>query len=211
MSAPTATSAGTTRVPSRDGAGSCIEKSDVTVHPTRIDHLVITAATLEAGANYVHGILGVLPEAGGEHDRMGTHNRLLRIGESSYLEVIAVNPDAPRPDRPRWFELDSLEHDALPRLATWVARTTDIRTLSAEAPLPIGPVASMSRGDLEWLIAFPEDGRLIMNGLCPYLIQWSSGSHPAGRLPDHDLYLLGLEAIHPEPDRVMHILDALKL
>ena len=69
----------------------------------------------------------------------------------------------------------------------------------------------MSRGDLDWLIAFPEDGSLIMDGLCPYLIQWSSTGHPAWRLPDRDLHLLGLHAIHPEPDEVSRIWSELKL
>jgi len=181
------------------------------VHPTRIDHLVITAPTLELGAEYVHQALGELPEPGGEHPRMGTHNLLLRTGESSYLEVIAANPSAPRPEHPRWFELDRLKADARARLTTWVARTKDIHALRAAAPLSIGPVASMSRGDLEWLIAFPEDGSLIMDGLCPYLIQWSSAGHPAWRLPDRELYLLGLEAIHPDPEDMVRIWDGLKL
>ena len=181
------------------------------MHPTRIDHLVITAPTLELGAEYVHQALGVLPEPGGEHARMGTHNLVLRTGETSYLEVIAANPAAPRPVHPRWFELDALLPDALPRLATWVARTKDIHALCAAAPVPIGPVVSMSRGDLDWLIAFPEDGSLIMEGLCPYLIQWSSAGHPAWRLPDRDLYFLGLEAIHPQPEDMISVFSELKL
>jgi len=181
------------------------------VHPTRIDHLVITSPTLELGADYVHQELGVMPEPGGEHARMGTHNLLLRTGETSYLEVIAVNPALPPPERPRWFELDALQPGALPRLATWVARTKDIHALCAAAPLPIGPVTPMSRGDLDWLIAAPDDGSLIMDGLCPYLIQWSSAGHPAWRLPDRELYLLGLEAVHPDPDHMTDIWDRLNL
>ena len=181
------------------------------MHPTRIDHLVIVSPTLDAGATYIHQALGVVPEPGGEHVSMGTHNLLLRIGESSYLEVIAPNPNAPRPDRPRWFELDTLDTDATPRLATWVARTKDIHSLTAGSPIPIGPVASMARGDLNWLIAFPEDGRLILDGLCPYLIQWFPGGHPAWRLPDRELYLLGLEINHPDPEYITRLWHGLKM
>lgn len=49
---------------------------------------------------------------------MGTHNLMLRLGDSSYLEIIAINPAAPAPGRPRWFALDRLAGDGSPRLAT---------------------------------------------------------------------------------------------
>ena len=54
--------------------------------------------------------LGAAPAAGGKHVGMGTHNRLLAIGSpafpKAYLEIIAIDPDAPPPTRPRWFGLD---------------------------------------------------------------------------------------------------------
>ena len=181
------------------------------MHPSRIDHLVVTAPSLEAGSEYIRRTLGFSLEPGGEHVRMGTHNLLLRTGESSYLEVIAANPDAPSPGRPRWFGLDTLGPGSRPRLATWVLRTKDIHALSAVAPLPIGPIESMSRGDFEWSIAFPEDGSLILEGLCPYLIQWSSAGHPAWRLPDREIYLLALAAVHPEPERITRLWSGLHL
>ena len=64
---------------------------------SRVDHLIVTAASLAEGADYVRRELGVEMQAGGEHVRMGTHNRLLKLGEKLYLEVIAVNPAVPRP------------------------------------------------------------------------------------------------------------------
>ena len=85
-----------------------------------IDHLVVTAPTLESGADHVWQALGVRPGPGEQHPRMGTHNLLLRLGESQFLEVIAPDPAAARPDRPRWFALDELAPDATPRLAGWV-------------------------------------------------------------------------------------------
>jgi hypothetical protein len=55
-----------------------------------IDHLVVTAGSRSAGAIYLAEVLGVEPLEGGEHARMGTHNALVRIGESAYIEAIAV-------------------------------------------------------------------------------------------------------------------------
>ena len=60
-----------------------------------IDHLTITAPSLERGAAFVAEALGVALQPGGEHPRMGTHNQLLRLGDDCYLEVIAANPVAP--------------------------------------------------------------------------------------------------------------------
>ena len=72
----------------------------------RLDHLAVSAATLAEGTAHVEAALGIVLEPGGRHDRMGTHNRLLGLGDI-YLEVIATDPDAPEPAWPRWFDLDN--------------------------------------------------------------------------------------------------------
>jgi hypothetical protein len=104
----------------------------------QIDHITITAPNLGLGVEFVRRSLGVTPQVGGEHPRMGTHNFLLKLGAAVFLEIIAPNPNAPQPDRPRWFELDSQRMDTLPRLATWVARTTDIRSTLVTCSEPLG-------------------------------------------------------------------------
>ncbi|WP_211443857.1 VOC family protein [Collimonas humicola] len=159
-----------------------------------IDHLVITAPSLAEGTAYVQQVLGVALQAGGEHPRMGTHNALLRLGEGLFLEVIAVNPEAPPPARPRWFQLDRITPEARPRLATWVARTSDIAAASAASAVALGPIVPMTRGQLHWLITIPDDGSLPMQGIAPTLIEWQAQPHPASRLPDLGCSLLGLEA-----------------
>ena len=68
------------------------------------DHLAVTAETLEEGVAWVEAALGVTMSGGGKHPYMATHNRLLGLGDL-YLEVIAADPEAPRPDWPRWFEI----------------------------------------------------------------------------------------------------------
>ena len=163
-----------------------------------IDHLVVTAPSLEAGAGYIRGRLGVAMSPGGVHTRMGTHNMLLKLGETTYLEVLAVDPVAPRPERPRWFELDQLAADATPRLVAWVARVDDIRSVVDASPVDFGEVEEMSRGDLRWLITIPGDGRLLHDGVVPVLIQWLAGKHPAARLPDARCTLANLRAGHAD-------------
>lgn len=178
---------------------------------TFLDHITITAPTLEAGAALVHSALGVTPQTGGEHPRMGTHNLLLRLGPTLFLEVIAPNPTAPAPPRPRWFALDRLQPDSPPALSTWVARTTDIHASVAAATEALGRVEPMSRGALNWLITIPEDGSVALEGAGPALIQWDTATHPAAGLIDHRLSLEQLAIFHPEPERVQHLLASLKL
>lgn len=155
-------------------------------------------------------MLGVWPEAGGKHERMGTHNRLLRLGASIYLEVIAIDPAAGTLNRPRWFGLDSIAPDAPPRLATWVARTNDIDAAVARCGEALGRVEAMTRGALSWRITIPEEGSLVLDGVMPSLIEWTTPQqHPAIALPDRGCRLLKLAARHPAAERVRSALKAL--
>jgi hypothetical protein len=161
------------------------------------------------GSQWIFDHLGVRPQQGGEHPRMGTHNVLLRLGEAMYLEVIAINPSAPKPSRARWFALDALPTEAEPQLAGWVARTEDIRKSAVDASEMLGTVESMSRGSLEWLISIPEDGSLPLGGVAPMLIQWQTASHPALGMQDQGCELLALELLHPCPERISELLGSL--
>ena len=157
-----------------------------------LDHLVLTCPRLEDGVRHVEDRLGARPIQGGKHPKMGTHNALLRIGERAYLEVIAPDPDAPPPGRQRWFELDILDPCDSPRLATWVARSSDLAS-------PNCPIEVMSRGDFRWRLTVPSDGRLLAQGVVPYLIDWEASPHPAETLPPSGRKLHVLELAHPEP------------
>jgi Glyoxalase-like domain len=187
------------------------DKASKRVRFCELDHLVITAPTLAAGTAWVESILGVTLQAGGEHQRMGTHNALLQLGNSAYLEVIAPNPLVPRPNQARWFELDRIEVDALPRLATWVARTGDIASTTARCRMQFGDIEPMSRGPLNWLITIPRQGALIAGGIIPMLIEWHVDKHPASGLEDKGCRLSGLELFHSEVDPVAETLGCLAL
>ena len=177
----------------------------------QLDHITVTAPTLAQGAAFVRHALGVELQPGGEHPRMGTHNLLLRLGDTLFLEVIAVNPDAPAPTRPRWFALDTLRPDTPPRLSNWVARTDDIRGATETASEALGEIEPMTRGALQWLITIPADGSLPMEGIAPALIEWQAPVHPASHLQDAGCSLHSFEALHPEPDRVTALLATLGL
>jgi hypothetical protein len=174
-----------------------------------LDHLVISAASLQAAGDFIKQELGVTAQPGGEHPRMGTHNCLVKLGDSTYLEGIAANPFSSRPERRRWFELDALEKVSLPRLATWVLRVNDIEAAVAASPIPLGRIEPMNRGTLHWRITIPEDGSLPLDGVAPLLIQWEPGAHPASRMVDSGCSLLELEGFHPAAQSIAALLVAL--
>lgn len=177
----------------------------------RIDHLVVAASTLEAGVAHVADSLDLSPGAftpGGQHPGMGTHNSLLGLWGGLYLEVIAIDPSAPEPERKRWFGLDSKAVKARlaegPYLAHWAARVERPRQLALwqqQYPDRIPPLMSMQRGEFAWHIGVPENGALPSwkrsgDGLLPSLIQWDLPAHPSERLPYHGLALKRLCGFH---------------
>ena len=174
-----------------------------------IDHLIIVSPSLEAGVKYVYETLGVMPVVGGVHTKMGTHNYLLNLGNSTYLEVLAIDPDCPKPDRPRWFALDSPGTNAKPRLLTWVARTNNIKLATAGSRLEFGNIEPMNRSDFNWLITIPPDGSLPCHGIAPSLIQWLSETHPSSKLPDSGCSLIRIEGFHQKNKIINETLESI--
>jgi Glyoxalase-like domain len=173
----------------------------------KLDHLVVAAHDLETGTAWLEGKLGVALQPGGQHALMGTHNRLLRLG-AAYLEIIAVDPNAPAPNRPRWFNLDALQENLPgPRLIHWVV-SGDIENAVHRSLEELGEISEAARGDLKWRITIPADGHLPGDGLVPTVIQWD-GPHPVTRLPDSGCALVSFNGTHPEPERIRAALKAL--
>ncbi len=169
-----------------------------------LDHLVVTAPDLAAGVAHVRDRLGVTVPDGGAHPAMATHNRLMRLGPGIFLEVIAPDPAAAPPARPRWFALDAA---GPPRLAAWVLRTGDLD--AAHAALPdAGPPIPMARGALTWRITVPADGALPRGGAHPMVLQWD-GDPPADRMADAGCRLERLCVRHPDAAALARALGAL--
>lgn len=179
------------------------------------DHLIVAAASLAQGVDWIADQLGARPLPGGRHVAMGTHNALLRLGARLYLEIIAIDPGGTAPRRPRWFDLDLPRTRAAlaegPALLHWAARTRDIEGDATRSPIDLGTITPMERGDFQWRMTIPADGHLPARGLVPTLIEWSGDRHPADLLPDAGLQLVTLAAEHPEPAPVRAALASLGL
>lgn len=172
-----------------------------------LDHLVVVADSLEQGAIWCEATLGVRPAHGGRHALMGTHNLLLRLhGQAfpaAYLEIIAIDPAAPAPERARWFGMNTpaLRESACraPRLVHWVGRSAalehhrdGLRTLALDPGEVLAAQRDTAAGTLRWRITVPRDGRPLCHGALPTLIEWQ-GRHPSPAMPPSGVALLGFE------------------
>ena len=180
----------------------------------KFDHLAVIAPTLEDGVAHVRACLGMDMPTGGQHPQMGTHNRLMRLGDDAFLEVIALDPSAPKPAHPRWFGLDDRDGvrsawDAGRRLRGWVARTTDIAGILAAHGDVLGDQTQVSRGDRSWDFAVCPDGALPADGVAPPVIDWGQRGTPAPDMPDVGAHLVSFQLEHPDPAGVRRLYEML--
>lgn len=163
----------------------------------RLDHFAVAAETLEEGRAYAEEALGVELRPGGQHAHFGTHNMLLGLEDGLYLEVIAIDPEAPAPGYARWFDLDRFT--GRPRPTNWICNTPDLGAVVERFPQAGGPVP-LARGKLRWQMAVPQDGRLPWDNLFPAVIEWQCAQHPAQMLPASGCRLDRLVVTHPEAE-----------
>lgn len=170
-----------------------------------LDHLTVAALTLEQGIAHVQSALGIAMPPGGSHPLMGTHNRLMQLGDCMFLEILAPDPEV-KPQRTRWFGLDDPRMRARlknsPQLITWVARVPNLIRALREVDGAVGEVVRVTRGSLSWLISVPRDGSMPFDGAFPTLIEWPAGPHPSSRMANLDCQLERLAIAHPDGARL---------
>jgi hypothetical protein len=180
---------------------------------SRVDHLLYATPDLDRGVEEIEKRLGVRATPGGRHPGMGTRNALIALGPTSYLEIIAPDPDQAPPSEPRPFGIDAL---ATSRLAAWAANGRDLERLASDAArqgVRLGEVIARSRQRpdgvlLSWRFTSP--WIVIADGIVPFFIDWGESSHPAASAA-RGASLVALRAEHPDPAGVRRMLEALGL
>ncbi|MCB1339641.1 MAG: VOC family protein [Pseudooceanicola sp.] len=162
----------------------------------KLDHIAVAGATRAEATMAVEEALGVALQPGGAHPAFGTHNALLGLADGIYLEAIAIDPAAPPPGRPRWFDLDRFSGRA--RLTNWICASDDLDAELAALGPEVGDPLELTRGDLNWRMAVPANGILPFDNLHPALIEWQSPVHPSDMLAVSGCALHRLIVCHPE-------------
>ena len=178
----------------------------------KIDHIAFAAQSLDQAKAYASQLLGVELPAGGKHPLMGTHNLVTRIAPGVFLEFIAIDPDAPPPNRTRWFALDRLMQEGkledAPRLFGWVASLPDLARNTAIRS-PQHELLEVSRGDLRWHFFHRKDGEAEAGGCVPAMIDWAGGQSPADKMQDVGIRLNRFQLAHPEMAAIRAKFDGL--
>jgi hypothetical protein len=175
----------------------------------RIDHLVYAVPDLDGAVDDLEQRTGVRAGAGGRHTGLGTHNALLTLGPTTYLELIAPDPSQPAPAGPRPFGVDDVGG---PRLAGWAITVDDIDAAIADARRlgydPGDPIAMQRTTPdgttLHWQLTL----NAIAGGPLPFLIAWGDTPHPATTAPE-GLRLVSFSVGAPDAGAVTATLHAL--
>lgn len=177
---------------------------------SRVDHLVYATPDLDRGVEEIEQLLGVRATPGGQHPGRGTRNALIALGPTSYLEIIAPDPNQPQPKQPRPFGIDKLKRS---KLVAWFVKASDLSRYRHEAVqlgVPYGEVMAGSRRrpdgtELSW--HFTDARVLVGDGIVPFLIDWGQSPHPAGAAAK-GASLVELYAEHPNPESIRKMLGA---
>ena len=163
----------------------------------KLDHIVLGSFTLEEGTEFLENILQAKLSDIGYHKDMGTHNRVIRISEKVYIEVVAIDPKRKNLNNRKWFNLDNSNLQSKlkisPQIIGYVIENKD-RNINKY----YDPFFEASRDSYKWQFAMPTfknnilDSEIIEAGIIPSLISWKSDK-PVYQMKKNQFELISLE------------------
>ena len=179
----------------------------------KLDHITVIAPSLAEGLAHVRACLDLDVPFGQRHAYMGTHNHLLQLGDTVYLEIVALDPEADAPGRARWFGLDDRKKvrsdwDEGRRLRGWVARTDAIDAVIASQGI-FGAKVALPAVNSAFDFAIPGDGSLPLDGAAPSIIDRRGKPRSMATMADLGARLRSFTLEHPDPAAVETLYRAL--
>ena len=176
----------------------------------KLDHITVIAPTLIEGVLHVQNCLNIAVPFGTRHDYMGTHNHRLQLGNTVYLEIVALDPEGAAPRRSRWFGLDNEEKvraywNEGRRLRGWVANTDAIDSVVSTYGAIFGDKVSLPTADPIFDFTIPRDGSLPLDGAAPSIIDHRGDPTSMAAIPDLGARLHSLTLEHPNPTAVKRL------
>jgi Glyoxalase-like domain len=173
----------------------------------KLDHLTVIAPTLAEGISHVQNCLDLDVPFGTRHDYMGTHNHRLQLGNSVYLEIVALDPEGTEPGRSRWFGLDNQEKvrsdwNEGRRLRGWVANTQAMDFVLSTHGAILGDKVPLPTMNPTFDFTIPNDGSLPLDGAAPSIIDHRGDPTAMASIPDLGARLRSLTLEHPNPTAI---------
>jgi hypothetical protein len=180
----------------------------------RLDHLTVVAPTLAEGVAHVRSCIDLDVPFGQRHAYMGTHNHLLQLGDSVYLEIVAIDPQGERPGRARWFGLDDqravrADWDAGRRLRGWVARAEAIDRVLVGREHVFGTKVSLPWAEPSFDFAIRADGLLPLDGAAPCIIDQGGVPRSMAAMADLGARLRFFCLEHPDAAAIVAFYEGL--
>ena len=165
----------------------------------KLDHIVFGALSLEEGTEFVEGILQAKLSDIGYHKDMGTHNRVIRISDGVYLEIVSTDPKMQNLKNRKWFNLDNSNLQSKlkksPQIIGYVIENGDVKISKY-----YDPFFEASRANYRWQFAMPTyrnnilDSQIIETGIIPSLISWKS-EKPIYQMKKNQFQLISFEIV----------------
>lgn len=174
-----------------------------------IDHIVLANTNLAELIKYFTDASGISPAPGGAHPAWGTHNALVKLSATQYLELIAPQPGKTGP----WARQFKNFHE--PTLAGWCVRAANLAQI-ANAAHAYGCRTRKMAGSrrttdgtlLEWELLFLSHPKL--NPALPFFINWGDTPHPASTL-EAGIALQSFSIATPGADELTELLAAVDI
>lgn len=180
----------------------------------KIDHIVYSVPDLKEACDHIENTLGIRPQIGGYHKTKGTMNALLNLGNTCYLEILAVDESNSDISGPRWMGVDLIDE---PRVTRWSLKSSqlieDQQHLRQYSEL-MGQISGGTRqtpaGDtLQWNMILPLASPAIE--IIPFMTDWARSSiHPTNRL-EQECQLIDIEFRHPLPELIQPVFTNLDI
>ena len=163
----------------------------------KLDHIVFGATTLEEGTDFVENILQTKLSDIGYHKNMGTQNRVVKISEEIYLEVVAIDPKMNNLKNRKWFNLDNSNLQSKlkksPQIIGYVIENNNKILFKY-----YDPFFEASRANYRWQFAMPSynknnlDIEIVETGIIPSLISWKN-ENPIHQMEKNQFELIKVE------------------
>ncbi len=182
----------------------------------KLDHLTVIAPTRAEGVAHVRDCLGLEVPFGSRHHYMGTHNHRLQLGNSVYLEIVALDPEGVVPKRARWFGLDNQKQvradwDEGRRLRGWVANCEDIGLVLSSHSAVFGERIVLPPEQPDFAFTIPRDGSLPLDGAVPSIIDHQGDASYIATIPDFGARLVEFTLEHPDPAAIEALYQGLQI
>jgi catechol 2,3-dioxygenase-like lactoylglutathione lyase family enzyme len=142
----------------------------------RIDHVIYATSDLDAASARVQAALGVPAVAGGRHEGLGTHNRIVPLG-GGYLELLAVADPQEASGSALGSALQARLAETGEGLLGWAVAVEDVEPVAARLGTSLSTIA---RAGMSAHLTGVEEA--LREPFLPFFISRSAGvPDPAGR------------------------------